>query len=154
MPRYWVRPLILIVALAVIAVVALVQHERYDGTVYSVRQVVTSAQSSPVAWIGRVVLVKGRVIETDVAGVAGHGLIDTNSSNASTGPYLPVVNGSPDLLNGLLRRIPLLQSLAPPMQVLAGAEVYRLRLDPRTCQPGERSSCYQAVLLDAKSGGP
>jgi hypothetical protein len=151
MYRYWVRPLILIAAVALIAVVALIQHVQQGGTIYSVRQIVTGVRTDQSAWLGRVVLVRGTAVETEGQHEASQGLLDAGSTGGSD---LPVVAGSPDPVYTLLRRIPPLQRFAPGMQVLEGAGVYRLRLDPLPCQAGEQPPCYVGTLLDAGPDGP
>jgi hypothetical protein len=67
------------------------------------------------------------------------------------GEPLPLAWGDPPQLLALLRRTPMLSSLAPKPQTIDWGTpgVYSIELKRAACVPGEISPCYQAVILDA-----
>jgi hypothetical protein len=125
-----------------------------DGPRYSVTDLQRQVARDPGGWIGRTVLVRGRVAtdrtwsapDSIVTRIA---LIDPGAPGETT--VLSLVWGSADPVRAFLRRLPLLGRVAPKAQVLqlGALATYRVRL--RAAPAGSCSflPCYEALVLDA-----
>ena len=121
------------------------------GPVYAVKDVERALAQNPTGWVGRTVLVQGRVAldrtwsppDSIVTRVA---LVDPGRSNSLRPLYLQW--GSADPVLTALRRLPLLGRFAPPPQRLQVGlpAIYRVRLGGVSTGP---SGTTDVVLLDA-----
>lgn len=144
-----------------------VLREADQGPVYSVAAVLDHLERGPHAWIGRTLLVRGRIIPCTPIEISSGApcpmlvpgtpvLSDASSSPRTMTDALMLTQGSSDPLLAQARRLPLLGDLLPAPQVLIWGVVgiYRVQLRPMAdsnCGAGE---CYEAVLLDAAGGTP
>lgn len=138
---------------------AMIVVERPNGgAVYSLAALQAGLAREPRDWVNRIVRV--RAVATGCTAWAGSvhlspcideaaGLYDAGSMDTST--YTPVADGAPDPWLSLLRRLPLLGSLAPPAQRLrrGAPATYRVRLRVAPTGLCADGICVTAVLLDA-----
>jgi hypothetical protein len=116
--------------------------------VYSVAQVQRQLARDARGWLGRTILVRG-MVAGEPAYHPAPSLVAVDAA-APVDP-LPLAWAGVDPLRTYLRRLPVLDSLAPPTQAVrwgVGA-VYRIRLRAAPAGSCAVPPCYQALLLDA-----
>jgi hypothetical protein len=111
----------------------------------------------PAEWIGRTLLVRGRIVSDRTWGppdsiVTHMDLFDVHP--VPDAPGLPLAWGSDDNLVVSLRGIPLLGRLAPPPQAVhwGTPATYRIRLQSLPVAFCTAAPCIEAILLDAAPG--
>jgi len=124
--------------------------------VYTVAAVDMNLQRDPECWVGRTVLLQGRVIvsyhwRTHNELLVGAELAD---SRVRGGGALPLAPGPKDSLWAFLRRLPLIGDMAPPLQALHRGAIGIVRVQLRAVRDEMGAIRYEATLLDAASGFP
>lgn len=128
--------------------------------VYSVDQIRADLREQPTAWVGRTVRVHGILEGAFVYCDPTHpcppvvfGMIDAANMDAPQGHLLRMTLASPSPLWATLRRLPLIDAFAPPLQMVRFGlpTTYRLQLRaaPAFCRRTNGVMCYQGVLVDA-----
>lgn|GEM_PF-1510440 len=154
----------LALAVALVALPAwAVAHRPDPGPVYAVTQLVDSALRHPKDWNGRTVRVHANAsvsLLTVFQGGAPHTRAalqtlllpapDPRHPLVAQDGTIRVLAGREDGVLALLRRVPLLGSVAsPPQRVsMTQAGIYRIQIQP-TSQGCNFSPCIEAVLVDA-----
>jgi hypothetical protein len=120
--------------------------------IYSVRQLYHALQAEPAVWLQRTVVVRAVPVICTPCGDWLPGLVDPEPHPQAQ--FFPLVPGGPARWPAFLRRLPLLDRLAPSPQVLVWDRpaVYRVQLRRITCLQASRQVCVAAVLLDAAFG--
>jgi len=123
------------------------------GRVYGVSQVIAGLNRDPRAWVGRTVLVRGAGLRLLPGCGAGHWCLEGLYEPAARrrGAVLLLEPGPADPLVARLRRVPILDGVAPLPQRLRGgaAAVYRVRFQAAPRQSCDARPCVTAILVDA-----
>jgi hypothetical protein len=130
---------------------ALTTARQLAGTrVYSVAQVQRHLARDARRWVGRTILVRG-VVAGEPAYHPSPSLVDVDAA-APIDP-LPLAWAGADPLRAYLRRLPVLDRLAPQVQAVrwGAVAVYRIQLRVAPASSCPYPPCYEAVLLDAAS---
>jgi hypothetical protein len=128
-----------------------------EGPTYGVGDLQRQVAGDPGRWIGRTVLVRGRVAmdrtwsAPDSIGTRFE-LLDPGTPGGT--PSLLLDWGGADQLLVSLRRLPLIGRLVPQPQVLRwdARATYRVRLRASPARECGTPPCYEALLLDASPG--
>jgi len=164
-----VRAVVLMLLLTVAALLIAVGTRRDDGPVLSVAQVLQRASRDPRGWQGKTVRVRGTVgAGWTVRNAGPDGVPLAGAAAWSSVTFVPLIDsaggrrswlwvryGPLDGLAALLRRLPLLASLAPARRraVAGSGGVYRVRLqiDAGACP---HVSCVGGTLLGYTTTDP
>ncbi len=124
-----------------------------EERVYTVSQVLAGLQRDPGAWVGRTALVRGAAFQL-LEGCRGGQWCPSGLYTPDTrrpGPILLLEPGPADSLITRLRRIPLLDRVAPRPQHLRSrtAIVYRVIFQAVPHRSCDAHPCITAVLVDA-----
>jgi len=122
------------------------------GRVYGVSQVIAGLSRDPRAWVGRTVLVRGVALRLLPGCGAGQWCLEGLYEPAARrrGPILLLEPGPADSLVARLRRVPILDGVAPRPQRLRGAvAIYRVRFQAAPRQSCDARPCVTAILVDA-----
>jgi len=124
--------------------------------VYTVAVVDMNLQRDPEHWVGRTVLLQGRVIVSFHWRTHNELLVGAQLADARVrgGAALPLAPGPEDPLWAFLRRLPLLGDLAPPPQALPRGAIGIVRVQLRAVCEESGEIRYEATLLDTASDVP
>jgi hypothetical protein len=153
---------LLITSLSLVLVALLVVPARdrplHQGPVLTVAAVQVHLAKDPRAWTNRTLLLRGVAATADcVNQLARAGIVCAppqavlrDASSSAAGARLPLAVASPDRLLTIVRRVPLLGSMAPAPQVVHWEVVatYRVQLQPVPAGSCGGTTCYEALVLD------
>jgi hypothetical protein len=138
--------------------IAATQGHTSQGPVYAARTVRDGLTHDPSAWVGRTILVRGRVggciPELDAVAWPCHSHTDRQPPQTDTLEALPLVVDDADTMLSVARRIPVLSGMLPSLPVLhwESAATYRVRIRAGAFPFCGTGTCYEAQLLDASPG--